>query len=201
MTKASARKLRSRNVRIALLGAAAFGLSGCVPEDVATQVFPSLAECRAAALDLTGAFSVEDCEQAFALAEVAHNETAPRYNELALCEEQHGGECTVDPAAASSGGGSIFMPLMMGYMMGSMMNNGRAAMAAQPLYRTASGTFSTPSGATNLNANRGAINLAPTNFRAAAPTSAAQPMSRATVRATGGFGAARTGGGASGFGG
>jgi uncharacterized protein YgiB involved in biofilm formation len=201
MTTTSPRKLRSRNVRIALLGAAAFSVAGCVPEDVATQVFPTLGECRAAALDLTGAFSVDDCEQAFALAEVAHTETAPRYDELALCEELHGGECTVDPAAASSGGGSVFMPLMMGYMMGSMMNNGRATMAAQPLYRTASGTYSTPSGATNLNANRGSVSLAPTNFRAAAPASAAQPMTRANVRASGGFGAGRTGGGTSGFGG
>lgn len=201
MTNPSPRKLRSGNVRLALLGAAAFGVAGCVPEDVATQVFPTLAECRAAAQDLTGDYSAQDCDDAFALAEVAHNETAPRYDELALCEEQHGGECTVDPAAASSGGGSIFMPLMMGYMMGSMMNNGRATMAAQPLYRTASGTFSTPSGATSLNANRGAVNLAPTNFRAAAPASAAQPMTRANVRASGGFGAGRTGGGASGFGG
>lgn len=202
MTKPSPRKLRSRNVRLALLGATAFGVAGCVPEDVATQVFPTVAECRAAAQDLTGAFSAQDCDEAFALAEVAHSETAPRYDELALCEEQHGGECTVDPAAASSGGGGgAFMPLMMGYMMGSMMNNGRATMAAQPLYRTASGTYSTPSGATNLNANRGAVSLAPTNFRAAPPASAAQPMTRANVRASGGFGAGRTGGGTSGFGG
>jgi glutathionylspermidine synthase len=91
--------------------------------------------------------------------------------------------------------------LLPAFFAADFAKGGPAAMAAKPLYRTASGTFSTPSGATNLNANRGAINLAPTNFRAAAPTSAAQPMSRATVRATGGFGAARTGGGASGFGG
>lgn len=201
MTAPFSRKLRSRHVRISLLGAAAFGVAGCLPEDVATEVFPTIAECRAAAQAGTGAYSEQDCADAFALAEVAHTETAPRYDELALCEEQHGGECMVDPAAVSSGGGSIFMPLMMGYMMGSMMNNGRATMAAQPLYRTASGSYATPSGATNLNANRGAVRLAPTNFRAAAPTSAAQPMTRANVRASGGFGAGRTGGGSTGFGG
>lgn len=201
MTTTSPRKLRSRSVRLSLLGAAAFGVAGCLPEDVATQVFPTLSECRAAAQDGTGDYSAQDCDEAFALAEAAHVETAPRYDELALCEEQHGGECTVDASAASSGGGSIFMPLMMGYMMGSMMNNGRATMGAQPLYRTASGTYATPSGATNLTATRGAVNLAPTNFRAAAPTSAAQPMTRANVRASGGFGAGRTGGGTGGFGG
>ena len=202
MTTSSPRILRSRKVRLALLGAAAFGVAGCLPEDVATEVFPTLAECTAAAQDGTGAYSEQDCADAFALAEAAHLETAPRYDELALCEEQHGGECTVDPTmAASGGGGSIFMPLMMGYMMGSMMNNGRAGMGAQPLYRTAAGTYATPSGATNLTTNRGATNLAASNFRAAAPTTAAQPMTRANVRATGGFGAGRTGGGAGGFGG
>lgn len=201
MTPAAPRKLRSRHVRLALLGAAAFGMSGCLPEDVATEVFPTLAECTAAAQAGTGDYTEQDCVDAFALAEVAHQQTAPRYDELALCEEQHGGECTVDASASASGGGSIFMPLMMGYMMGSMLNNGRATMAAQPLYRTAAGTYSTPSGATNLNSNRGAVALAPTNFRAAAPTSAAQPMTRANVRASGGFGAGRTGGGTSGFGG
>lgn len=202
MTKPAPRVLRSRSVRIALLGAAAFGVSGCLPEKVDTQVFPTLSECTAAAQDGTAKFSEQDCQEAFSLAVVAHNETAPRYDEQALCEEQHGGECVADPAAvSSSGGGSVFMPLMMGYMMGSMMNNGRPAMSAQPLYRTSSGSFATPSGATNLNSNRGAINLAPSNFRAASATTGAQPMTRATVRASGGFGAGRTGGGSRSFGG
>lgn len=196
MTTSPPRVLRSRTIRLALLGAAAFGVSGCIPETVETQVFPSLSECTAAAAGGVSQYSAQDCEQAFALAEVAHSETAPRYDELALCEEQHGGECVADPAAAaSSGGGGIFMPLMMGYMMGSMMSNGRATMGAQPLYRTSTGSFSTPSGATTLNANRGGIDLAPSNFRAAPAVSVAQPMTRASVRATGGFGAGRTGGG------
>ncbi len=193
------RTKRSSAIRLTLLGAAAFGMVGCTPETVETHVFPTLEECTASATGDSG-YSSRECSEAFALAEVAHAETAPRYNERALCEEQHGGECVADPSAAASGGGSIFMPLMMGYMMGSMMNNGRATMGAQPLYRNSTGGFSTASGATNLNGNRGAVSLAPSNFRAAPTTTGAAPMTRASVRATGGFGAGRTGGGAS-FGG
>jgi uncharacterized protein YgiB involved in biofilm formation len=192
MSKPAPRVLRSRSVRIALLGAAAFGLSGCFEEEIDTQVFPTLGECRAAVQTGAAEFTAQDCDDAFALALVAHNETAPRYNEQALCEEQHGGECVADPAAGGSSGG-IFMPLMMGYMMGSLMSNGRAAMSAQPLYRNGAGGYSTPSGATNLNNNSGSARLAPSNFRAAPATSAAQPMTRATARSTGGFGAGRTG--------
>ncbi len=182
------RTKRSRSVHLALLGAAAFGVAGCKDERVEAQAFPDLASCTAAAADAEGWYSPLDCEAAFAQAEAAHAETAPRYDEMALCEEQHDGACT---EVAGTGGGGVFMPLMMGYMMGSMLSNGRNALAAQPLYRAGSGQYAT-AGGTTLDRNTGTATVRPAAFRPAPSTATAAPMSRATVKATGGFGAART---------
>ena len=171
-----------------LLGASAFALSACKDERVDATAFPDKDSCVAAASDGTQPFTVQDCDTAFAEALVEYERSAPRYDDLALCEEQHGGECVAAPE--SGGGSSIFMPLMAGYLMGSLLSNSRAQ--TQPLYRDAAGRYATASGGTILSGNRGSAKLAPSAFRPAPP--AAAPMSRATVNATGGFGSSRTSG-------
>ncbi|MCQ0971385.1 DUF1190 domain-containing protein [Paracoccus sp. TK19116] len=181
---------RSRHVSLAILGAAAFGLAGCKSQETDAQAFPDEASCVAAAEEGSLFFTVEDCRTTFAEAQQNHLETAPRYDSLEVCEEQHGeGNCGGDPAAAQQGGGggSIFMPLMMGYLIGSMMGGNRGVMS-QPLSRTANGGFATPSGDTRLSTNTGA-GKAPANAFNRAPTTMGQPpMSRATVAQRGGFG-------------
>ncbi|MDH3704245.1 MAG: DUF1190 domain-containing protein, partial [Alphaproteobacteria bacterium] len=61
---------------------------------------------------------------------------APKYNSKADCEADFGAERCETAPYRSSGGGSVFMPLMMGYMMGSMIA-GRSSVVSQPLYRSA----------------------------------------------------------------
>ena len=181
------RTKRSRLMPAILLGAGAFALSACEDDRVDATAFPDLASCQSAAREGSVPFSPADCDAAFAEALVEYERSAPRYDDLALCEEQHGGACV---AEERSGGSSIFLPLMAGYLVGSMLGNNRAG--TQPLYRDAAGRYATASGGTVLNGNRGSGKLAPSAFRAAPATATAAPMTRATVRATGGFGSART---------
>ena len=181
------RTKRSRLMPAILLGAGAFALAACEDDRVDASAFPDLASCQSAAREGTVPFSAADCDAAFTQALVEYERSAPRYDDLALCEEQHGGECV---AETGPGGSSIFLPLMAGYLMGSLLSNNRAA--TQPLYRDSAGRYATASGGTVLNGNRGSAKLAPTAFRAAPATAAAAPMTRATVQAKGGFGSSRT---------
>ena len=118
-------RTRSRTVALTILGAAAFTVAGCRDEQVEAQAFPDLASCQAAAVN-GGLVTADQCSQAFAEAEALHVEAAPRYDSLAVCEEQHGaGNCGSEDQQVSQGGsGSIFMPLLAGYLIGSML--GRA---------------------------------------------------------------------------
>ena len=181
---------RSRHVSLAILGAAAFSLAGCKSQETEAQAFPDEASCIAAAKDGNLFFTESDCNAAFAQAEQDHLETAPRYDSLEVCEEEHGaGNCGGDPAASegSGGGGSIFMPLMMGYLIGNALSGNRGIMS-QPLSRTANGGFATPSGDTRLGTNNGAGRAPATAFNKAPTTMGQPPMTRAQVAQRGGFG-------------
>ncbi|SFG70620.1 Uncharacterized conserved protein YgiB, involved in bioifilm formation, UPF0441/DUF1190 family [Palleronia marisminoris] len=189
MTQIRPRK-RARATRLVLLGSAAFGLAACQEEQVEATVFPSVEECRALADLPENDFTAEECAQGFDEAQAIHAESAPRYEDQALCEEQHGGECV---AEQSAGGGSIFLPLLAGYMIGNML--GGRGMAAQPLYRTGGGRYATPSGGTSVSGLRGTTQVRPASFAASPSTRTAAPLTRSTVNSRGGFGASRTGGG------
>lgn len=187
---------RSGHVALALLGAAAFGLAACTEEKTEASAFADKASCLAAAKP-DGWFSAADCDTAFAEAQKLHEETAPRYESRELCEAEHGaGACGGDAAASNGGGGSVFMPLLMGYMIGQALSGGRVM--AQPVVRTAGGGFATPDGGTrisNLNSG-GKINASA--FNKAPVTRGLAPMTKTQVQSRGGFGgsgAARTVGG------
>jgi uncharacterized protein YgiB involved in biofilm formation len=172
-----------------IAGAAAVSLAACQDERIEARVFPDEAECVAAAASGDGGewLTDEECRTQFAAAREEHERTAPRYADAELCEEQHDGTCY---AVEQPGGGSFFVPLMMGYLLGNMMARG-SAYRAQPVYRTAGGGFATPTGAT-VNSLRSAGAANASSFQAAPTTRGAAPMTRANVRETGGFGAART---------
>ena len=85
---------RSKSVAIALLGAAAFGLSACKEQETDARAFPDVQSCKAAARENDFFFSEADCDAAFTEALATHLETAPRYESLELCEAEHGaGAC------------------------------------------------------------------------------------------------------------
>ena len=179
---------RSRTVAITILGAAAFALAGCQEETVDAAAYPDLQSCTDAA-NAQGTFSSADCKTAFAEATALHVEAAPRYDSLAVCEEQHGAEaCAPEVTATGSGSGSIFLPLMAGYLMGNMLS-GRAGTAAnQPLYKTADGKFTNAARTSTFSGNSGATKLGTSQFTKPPATAGQSPMTRATAASRGGFG-------------
>ena len=144
------RKLRT----LLLASVAALALAACNENnDVASEFIRDEAQCA----------SQQDpsaCRQALADARTAHQRTAPAFASQAACEERFGAancqvvtdaRATAEQFAAGAGetaaaaatqaqqqvqqaGGSWFMPLLAGYMMGRLAGGG---MSAQPLYRDA----------------------------------------------------------------
>ncbi len=120
---------RSRSLKLALMSASVLTLSACdSSEDVA--IFETLEQC----VNQDG-FSREACESNMQTAQREHTRVAPKYTKVADCEADFGPEqCETAPQKTTSGG-FVFMPLMMGYMMGNMLA-GPSRVATQPLYRS-----------------------------------------------------------------
>jgi len=180
---------RSSHVALAILGAAAFTLAGCSEEEVDAQAFPDLRACHSAAA-AGGGITAAECDTSFANAQALHVESAPRYDSLEVCEAQHGeGACGNEQQASDGGGsGSIFMPLMMGYLLGNMMSNRSGMAAAQPLYKTADGRYTNASGSSTFSNNSGAGKMSSSQFTRPPSTVNKAPMTAATAQARGGFG-------------
>ncbi|MGY3438943.1 MULTISPECIES: DUF1190 domain-containing protein [unclassified Marinovum] len=190
---------RSKRVAIAIVGASAFALAGCEDEKIDAAAYPDLQSCINESAQ-NPAFSAQDCELSFLQAEALHVEAAPRYDSVEVCEEQHGeGACGSEASATQGGSGSIFMPLLAGYLIGNMLG-GRSGMAsAQPMYKTADGKFTNAARTSTFSTNRGAAKLNTSQFTRPATTAGKAPMTRATAASRGGFG--KSGAGRTGFGG
>lgn len=183
---------RSHRVALCIVGAAAFSLAGCREEDVDAQAFPDLASCEAAVKAGTTTFSAADCEAAFAEALQINAQSAPRYDSLKVCEEQHGvGACGSEEQATGGGGmGSIFMPLLAGYLMGNMLNRGTPM--AQPLYRSSNGQYTNATGTSTYAGNSGRAQVGASQFDRPPTTAGKAPMSKTSVVSRGGFGSSAT---------
>lgn len=119
---------RSRSVALTLMGASAILLQACEQNEVEAQVFQDLQSCIDAK-DLTE----DQCKEVYQGAVSEHVQTAPRYATAEQCAVEHGTEAC-QPQQTSSGG-SMFMPLMMGYFAGRMLGGGYGN--STPLYRDA----------------------------------------------------------------
>jgi uncharacterized protein YgiB involved in biofilm formation len=187
---------RSRTVALTILGAASFAIAGCREEQVEAQAFPDLASCEAAASN-GGLYTVDQCKASFAEAEALHVESAPRYDSLAVCEEQHGeGNCGSEESQMTGGGGmgGIFMPMLAGYLIGNMLGGaGRSMAASQPMYRTPDGKYTNAARSSTFSTNTGKASMGSNMFARPAATVGQAPMSRATAASRGGFGSSSAG--------
>jgi len=112
---------RSSRVSLVLLSSvgAAVTLSGCeappaTPADTG-GTFANKAECIAV-------YDQATCDAADKLAKQEHLANAPKFSKREECIAQFGAEMC-QPASNYGGSSDIFMPMMMGYMMGSAMSN------------------------------------------------------------------------------
>lgn len=193
------RRRKPHAIRLVLLGTVGLiGLTACEENDplAGHDVLRSQAECASRP-------DPDACRIALADARAEHVQTAPRFATRQECEDQFGATncgtpdqvlagndafAAVQPAdpntapgqpapqqqQAHSGSG-VFMPLLMGYMMGRAL--GGPGLGAQPLYRDPNNTAYT--------GNRQVGKLSPSRFPDA-------PKATPTGIARGGFG--RTGG-------
>ncbi len=133
------RRKRSARLSLAMMGTGAFGLTACTEpaqDEHITDVnfdeprsFQSVDDCVAANI-----YTRSACEEAH----TAALESVPRFNTLEACEAEHGeGACAApnEEQAQASGGGSWFMPAMMGYMMGSMLSNTNRGRSFERVYQ------------------------------------------------------------------
>lgn len=179
-----------RVITLSLLGASTFALAACEPEEKVDATITTSAEaCVAEGGD------VATCEKDFAAALAIHQETAPRYDALAVCEEEHGAGNCEEKAHAAASGGSSFMPFFMGYMMGNILsNNGNtvgARVTPKPLYSVAAGGYSSADGAIQSKVLGGKASVGVSAFKAPPSTVSLPPMTKATVASRGGFSTAR----------
>ena len=113
---------RSKKAALVLMvPAATLLLAGCGEESQQAMVFSDPSECSAAGLNDTA-----QCNADYAAAQALHPQVAPKYLNKQECEVDFGaGNCETAPQQTTSGG-SVFMPMMMGYLAGQMMNRGGA---------------------------------------------------------------------------
>lgn len=137
---------RSKKAALVLMvPATTFLLAGCSEEPEQAMVFGSPSECYEG-----GFSSPEACIADYQAAQALHPQVAPKYLSKAECETDFGsGQCETAPQQTTSGA-SVFMPMMMGYMMGSMFSRpqaggsnfqqtgsaSRGSIPTQPLYKS-----------------------------------------------------------------
>ncbi|MFZ4761784.1 MAG: DUF1190 domain-containing protein [Alphaproteobacteria bacterium] len=145
---------RSKTIMLTLLTGASLMVVGCNEEEDKTRFYKDNAACMQELQDSNL------CATAEKEAQAAHLESAPKFTSKAECEQKFGAGNCVEPAttpaqatnqphnAGVSHGGSFFMPMMMGYMMGKMSGGGGLLggglfggnrYGAQPLYRDNNG--------------------------------------------------------------
>ncbi|EKE73708.1 DUF1190 domain-containing protein [Gallaecimonas xiamenensis] len=121
---------RSKKVALTLMAPiSVLYIAGCSEPPVDAEVFKSVDQCA-------GYYDRSNCESTFSEAEKNHEQTAPRYTSLQACEADFGsGQCSTPDQQYHGGGGGFFMPAMMGFMAGQMLNGSRQV-PPQPLYRS-----------------------------------------------------------------
>lgn len=160
---------------ILMVPATTFLLAGCGEEPEQAMVFNGPSECSSG-----GFSSPEACLADYKAAQALHPQVAPKYLSKAECETDFGsGQCETAPQQTTAGG-SVFMPMMMGYMMGQMLSRPQAGgqnfqqttsparnnIPTQPLYKSRDdrSTFRTATN-TPVAKNTGLVSVKPSQLK------------------------------------
>ncbi len=166
---------RSKSVRLVAMGTGLFLVAACDEAKVDTAIFETAKQCQELG------FTAEECRANYERARESHVAVAPKYASREACETDFGAEQCESAPQKTASGGSVFMPLMMGYMMGSILG-GKTGATAQPLYRSGDdrSTFRT---ADNKSVGKQTGRVQVASSAASSPTVKTRTISR------GGFGA------------
>lgn len=189
------------SLRVALMCSVG-ALAACKDDNVKpAMVFETVEDCTLEAAKPDAFFEAADCDAIFVKAQAEYQRTAPRYDSRELCEQEHGvGNCGGGGSYASSNNSS-FMPFMMGYMMAGAFSGGGSNTTVNnyttaPIVRDKTGSYRTTNGAQSFSKLNTTTKVTPMMMRAAPATVGKAPMTKATVAASGGFGARKTATGA-----
>ncbi|MDR3434608.1 MAG: DUF1190 family protein [Rouxiella aceris] len=177
----------SRMTPVALAISAVFMLSACEQSDDTVALYKNADDCSKANPSTSA-----QCTTAFNAAKKEAEKTAPKYANRADCVAEFGeAQCTQVPAQAGmsaesqQSGGSMWMPLMAGFMMGRMMGGG--GYAQQPLFTSQSA--GSPANGKFVDASGKSYGPATTGRSMNVPPSAMAPKPATTSTVTrGGFG-------------
>ncbi|MDP6259859.1 MAG: DUF1190 domain-containing protein [Rhodospirillales bacterium] len=168
-------KSRKSVFAVLMMSTSLIALTACEEPKVDASIYESLEQCKRDPLN-----TPDQCDSSFKEAQSQHAAVAPKYATAEDCQADFGKEkCEVAPYRTSSGG-SVFMPLMAGYMMGSLLG-GRGSMMSQPLYRSSQ---SPNSFRTAENRNVGSK----TGRTTVAKSATSRPSFKSATRSRGGFG-------------
>jgi uncharacterized protein YgiB involved in biofilm formation len=185
-------KRSKRVVLTTLTIAGVAAVQGCGSGDwgdgPAVEAFPynSVTECTRA-----GVLPASECESAYSEAVASHEQTAPRFESRALCEEQFGAaQC--QPRQTSQGG--VWMPMLTGFMIGRMFDSqNRMGYRHAGLYRSRRDDRWYTGGGAALRSGGGGWQAGASSFDR--PTSAPPIHTRSSIASRGGFGTRARGGG------
>jgi len=122
---------RSRYVTTLLVGVAAAALASCDnAQDADVNIYQTSEACRKD-------YTPEACDKGFAEAEAEHAQSAPKFATREECLAAGFDNCESAPSSGSptqtaSGGSGMFMPMLMGYMMGRSLGGVGAGSMGQP---------------------------------------------------------------------
>jgi len=188
---------RSSNMKvltIGLLTVSAFALAACQQDEADAFSFTNVEQCISASRSVEATFTEKECRDGFIAAQNSYEKTAPKYADENVCESEHGDNACV--AATGSDGGSVFVPLMMGYMMGSMMtdrDSKRHSYTYVPMYSIKGGGYGTSTGFYASSLGTKSRMSTSTFYSKPASTVKAAPMTAVSIASKGGFGGARAG--------
>lgn len=151
-TKRVVMKRSKKAALILMVPATSLLFAGCGENREQALVYSSPSECAEAGFN-----TPEQCRSDFANAQVLHPQVAPKYLNKEECETDFGpDQCETAPQKTAQGG-SVFMPMMMGFLAGQMMGNNASNLQqsagskvpTQPLYKSRDdrGTFRTATNA------------------------------------------------------
>lgn len=172
---------RSKSLKLALMGATVLTMTACDDPNEVAAIFESVDECA----QYEGQ-DLDQCRSGWEKAAEEHIRTAPKYTSVEDCQADFGPEQCEQAPQQTTSGGSVFMPLMMGYMMGSMLSGGgRSNVATQPLYKSKDDPKSFRTGDNQKVSSKTGVQNVPSNVTK-------RPSAKTSTVRRGGFGTTAT---------
>ena len=183
---------RSDTLRLVLMASTVVAITGCGDDEKTTtttgEAFRNLQLC----ID-SGKYTEAECTTSYAAAKKQHIKAAPRYNDRALCEQQHGFNCgNVKDTDQLGYARNIWQPVFAGFFVSSLLRNNSYCATeywrcSSPLYHSSSGGYYSPNGY-RLSRNSSGKYAVSNRALSSKKPKAAKIHTRTTVAARGGFG-------------